>query len=100
MRRLWILLIGLLLIQQIALAQPDSPKSPIPKNAILPPGYQCTMTVYTSADGKPNAAPAKVEAYVIWVNRPLTLEYYVSDELNGTKYWNVMSRESLDATCK
>ena len=105
MRRIILFLILFLIIAAALLhyairvsAQPEQVAVTISGNAILPLGYACTMTVY--ADGKANLVPAQVQAYVIWVNRPESVEYYVSDDLNGIRYWNMLTRESLDRVCK
>lgn len=100
MRYLWIVLMMLLVVQITSANDPAQSAAAKTLPGILPPNYECTMTVYTAADGKAHEVPAQVHGYVIWTDRPLTLEYYVSDDLNGVRYWNVMSRESLDAVCK
>ena len=102
MRRILLLLL-ILLVTQISAARnettPEARSIESAKTLILPLGYRCTMTVYQAANGmKATQAPATVEAYMVWA-QPLRLEYYVSDEVNGVKYWNTMSRETLDATC-
>lgn len=97
---LLMLFVGQLVFDNASPAVAAQPNQIAPSWGILPPGYTCTMTVYDMKDGKPYEVPARVAAYVIWIDRPLTLEYYVSDDLNGFRNWSVMSRDLLSKVCK